>query len=154
VAVTEQHRYTVNTDCTKYTTYRIWFLNKLGGYDVFTFYKQNTFNSEIKRETYKANLGTQTATTQSYTAQQRAITQYNTKIKDTVSCNSDWITEAQSLWLEELVTSPDVYVEKNGVLVSINIQNSNYERKYQVNKHLFNLKIDFQYSYERQRQRF
>lgn len=154
VAVTEQFRYTINSPCTKYVSYRFHFLNKLGGYDSFTFYKQNTFNSEIKRETYKANLGTQSASTQSYTAQQRAITQYNTKIKDTISCNSDWISEAQSVWLEELVTSPDVYVEKSGVLVPINLLNSNYERKFVVNKHLFNLKIDWQYSYERQRQRF
>jgi len=153
-AVTEQYRYTINSECTKYVSYRIHFLNKLGGYDAFTFYKQNTFNSEVKRETFKSNLGTQTQTSQSYTAQQRAITQYSTKIKDTISCNSNWISEAQSLWLEELVTSPDVYVEKSGVLVPINLLNSNYERKYVVNKHLFNLKIDFQYSYERQRQRF
>ena len=151
---TEAHRFTINSECSKYTSYRIWFLNKLGGYDAFTFYKQNTFNSEIKRETFKSNLGTQNLTSQSYTASQRAITQYNTKIKDTISCNSNWISEAQSLWLEELVTSPDVYVEKSGVLVPINLLNSNYERKYVVNKHLFNLKIDFQYSYERQRQRF
>lgn len=153
-AVTEAHRFTINSECSKYQSYRIWFLNKLGGYDAFTFYKQNTFNSEIKRETFKANLGTQNLTSQSYTASQRAITQYSTKIKDTISCNSNWISEAQSLWLEELVTSPDVYVEKNGMLVPINLLNSNYERKYVVNKHLFNLKIDFQYSYERQRQRF
>lgn len=153
-AVTEQYRYTINSECTKYESYRIHFLNKLGGYDAFTFYKQNTFNSEIRRETFKSNLGTQTSTSHSYTAQQRAITQYNTKIKDTISCNSNWISEAQSLWLEELVTSPDVYVEKDGVLVPINLTNSNYERKFVVNKHLFNLKIDFQYSYERTRQRF
>ena len=154
VQSTETHRFTINSECSKYESYRIWFLNKLGGYDAFTFYKQNTFNSEIKRETFKSNLGVQTLTSQSYTASQRAVTQYNTKIKDTISCNSNWISEAQSVWLEELVTSPDVYVEKSGVLVPINLLNSNYERKYVVNKHLFNLKIDWQYSYERQRQRF
>ncbi len=154
VAVTEQYRYTINSPCSKYVPYRLHFLNKKGGYDSFTFYKQNTFISEIKRENFKANLGTQTATTQSYTVSQRAITQYNTKIKDTISCNSDWVTEDQMIWLEELLTSPDVYVEKNGSLVPVNLTNSSHERKLQVNKHLFNLKIEFQYSYERQRQRF
>lgn len=154
VAVTEKYQYTINSPCSKYTSYRLHFLNKLGGYDSFTFFKQNTFTSDIKRDNFKANLGAYGATSYTYTAQQRAITQFNTKIKDTISVNSDWVSEAQMLWLEELLTSPDVYVEKNGGLVPINLTDSSHERKLQVNKHLFNLKISFQYSYERQRQRF
>lgn len=154
VAVTEQHRYTINSPCTKYTTYRVHFLNKLGGYDSFTFFKQNSFKSDITKSNFKSNLGVQTASSQTYSSSQRAITQYNTKIKDTVSCNSDWVSEAQITWLEELVTSPDVYVEKSGTLVPINILNTTHERKLLVNQKLFNLKIDFQYSYERTRQRF
>ena len=153
-AVTEQHRFTINSTCTKYTTYRIWFLNKLGGYDAFTFYRKNMFTSDVKRENFKSNLGVMGASSFTYTKQQRAITQYSTKIKDLVSCESDFVSEAQMVWLEELITSPDVYVEKDGVLVPINITTSTHERKLQVNKKLFNLKIEFNYSYERQRQRF
>ena len=58
------------------------------------------------------------------------------------------------VWLEELITSPDVYVEKSGTLVPINITTAKHERKKQVNDKLFNLTLEFTYSYNRYRQRF
>lgn len=155
VAVTEQYRFTIASPCTKYDKYRIHFLNKLGGYDAFTFSKVNRFTSDVKRENYKQNLGAYAALyNYGYNVSQRASTQYDTKITDSVTCQSDWVTEAQMVWLEELITSPDVYVEKNGSLVPINITTGKHERKKQVNDKLFNLTIEFTYSYTRYRQRF
>lgn len=155
VAVTESFRYTINSPCTKYTKYRIHFLNKLGGYDAFTFSKVNRFTSDVKRETFKQNLGAYNALYDyGYKVSQRAVTQYDTRIQDNVICQSDWLTENQITWLEELVTSPDVYVEKNGSLIPINITTAKHERKKYVNDKLFNLTIEFTYSYNRNRQRF
>jgi hypothetical protein len=154
VAVSEQHRFTIASTCTKYTPYRLWFFNKLGGYDAFTFYRKSTFTSDIKRESFKSNLGVTAQNTFTYTKQQRATTNYSTKIKDVITLDSDWVSEAQLVWLEELISSPDAYIETAGSLIPINILTATNERKLVVNKKLFNLKVDFNYSYERQRQRF
>jgi hypothetical protein len=148
-------RYTPDTSCERFTKYRLHFLNKLGGYDSFSFTKKSKFNSDIKRENFKANLGVlASASTFTQSKSQRAVTQYATNINDKVSVTSDWITSGDVAWLEELVTSPDVYVEKNGSAIPIIITASSYDRQNGEDKKIFNLSIEFEYSYKRYRQRF
>jgi hypothetical protein len=57
-------------------------------------------------------------------------------------------------WLEELATSPDVYVERDGVAIPINITTASFDRQNGEDKKLFNLTLEFKYSYKRYRQRF
>lgn len=146
--------YTLDTDCDRFTRHRIHFLNKLGGYDSYTFTKKNSFVSKIDRSNYKSNLGQlNSANSYIYSASQRAITQFNTVIEDTITCKSDWLSSGDLLWLEELVTSPDVYVERNGSAIPIVITNTSFNRQNGENERLFNLSIEFKYSYKRHRQR-
>lgn len=147
--------FTNDTNCDRFTKYRMHFLNKLGGYDSFTFTKKNKFVSDIKRENYKKNLGELTSTTAyNFDKSQRAITQYSTSIEDKITVKSDYLTSGDVVWLEELVTSPDVYVERNGAAIPIIITDSSFERHNGEDKKLFNLSVEFKYSYKRHRQRF
>ncbi len=71
----------------------------------------------------------------------RGLNQYETILDDTITINSDWITEDESIWLEQLVTSPDVYIYDGSNLVAVNITNANYETKYEASQQLFNLGV-------------
>ena len=154
-ALTELYYYTIVSNCSKYTKTRLQFLNKKGGYDFFDFNKVSKWNSDIEKYNYKKSLGSYTSSTSfAYNVNDRANTQFHTKIKDKITLESDWVTEAQMIWLEELLTSPDVYLENGTSLIPINITNTSFERKKQVNKHLFNLQIEYTFSYDRYRQRF
>lgn len=153
-ATTETRTYYPDTNCDRFTHYKFHFLNKLGGYDSFTFTKKNSFNSSIERSNYKKNLGELGASSVTYSKSQRAITQFDTKIEDVITCKSDYLTSGDVAWLEELVTSPDVILEENGVAIPVNILNTSFERHNGQDKKLFNLSIDFKYSYKRFRQRF
>lgn len=154
-ATTQQKVYTVDSDCSRFTKYRFHFLNKLGGYDSFSFTKKNKWVSDIKRENYKKNLGELTSSSNYDTlASQRAITQYSTSIEDKITVKSDYLTSGDVVWLEELITSPDVYVERNGQAVPVIITDSSFERHNGEDKKLFNLSMEFKFSYKRNRQRF
>jgi hypothetical protein len=83
----------------------------------------------------------------------RAYSQYHTRIKDKVSIQSDWVTEEQLAWLEQLVTSPDVRLDDGIYLIPINITNTSFEKKKVVNEKLFNLQLEYTLSYDRYRQR-
>jgi hypothetical protein len=147
--------YTLDTSCERFTKYRLHFLNKLGGYDSFSFTKKSKFSSDIKRENYKQNLGEQTSiSAYSHSKSQRAITQYATGIEDRVTITSDWVSSGDIAWLEELVTSPDIYVERDGVAIPINITTASYDRQNGEDKKMFNLTLEFKYSYKRNRQRY
>lgn len=147
--------YRLDTTCERFTKYRLHFLNKLGGYDSFSFTKKSSFKSDIERKTFKSNLGEPTSiSTYTYSKSQRAVTQYVTNIEDTVKVTSDWLSSGDVAWLEELATSPDVYVERDGAAIPINITTASFDRQNGEDKKLFNLTLEFKYNYKRYRQRF
>lgn len=154
-AVGDLITYTIDSSCTNHNVYQLHFLNKYGGFDQFSFTRQSRFNSSIERSRYKKSVGSvSSAGLWSYNKSDRGDINFNTSIKDRVILNSDWITEAQATWLEELITSPEVYYDDGTNLFAINITNSGYERRKRINDKNFNLTLEFEYSYNRYRQRY
>jgi len=149
-----QRTYETDSNCDRFTKHKIHFLNKLGGYDSYVFSKANNFKTNIKRSNYKKNFGSQTdSTTFTYSQSQRGISQFDTNIEDEITCRTDWLSTGDILWLEELVTSPDVYVERNGNAVPIIITDSSYTRHNGETEKMFSLTITYKFSYKRYRQR-
>jgi hypothetical protein len=147
--------YRVNDKCTQSNTYRFHFLNKLGGFDSFTFIRGSKKTSTINRSKYNKVVSLSTSsTTYGYSLTDREVNYTDTRIKDNIKVFSDWITEDEMEWLEELITSPVVYLDDatNG-LIAVNILNSTHEFKQEIQDKLFNLEIEFEYNYERTRQR-
>jgi len=145
--------YTINTTCTKYDSKRIYFLNKLGAYDAFTFDLVSRENNAIERKQYRRNLGAFSGSSYIYTDFQRSNIIYDTQVKETMVLNSNWITELESAWLEELLTSPITYMETTDGIEVVNVTDSNYEVRKTVNDKLFNLQITIEKSYLKTRQR-
>ena len=140
--------FSLNTECSQYPTVRLHWMNKLGGFDTFNFNK-NTINAmDIERKQFKAPLPI------GYSKQDRLKTNYNTTINDKISINSDWITEAESTLLEELATSPVIYLERSATeFVAVNITNTSYEIKtFLTDRKMFNVTFDIEYTYSRYRQ--
>jgi len=65
-----------------------------------------------------------------------------------VQLNSDWLTDAEFQWLEELITSPTVYSIESGVLIPIEINTNTYEVRKSVNDGASQLVIDIEYSFQ------
>lgn len=151
----ETRTYYIHDICTKTETSRLFFLNKLGGYDAFTFKHKAKINADIKRSSFKKPQGSWNGTTFNYNIIDRADTQYDTNIKDTITLVSDYVTEAEGAWLEELFTSPDVYIRTgSSTYVPINITATSFETKQTAVAKLINFTIEYTYSYNRYRQRF
>lgn len=155
--VTEVRTFNVGEDCNIGDTYQLIFQNKLGGYDTFSFrsFADKSFSVTTK-DNFKKRLGAWNGTDYEYEAYQRATTQYNTIYKDRIVIKSDWITEAESEWLHELVTSPDVYMVIDGreQLMPINIIDTEYSVKKFNKDQLFNLQLMIEKSFNRYRQQF
>lgn len=151
----EQVYYTIDDTCTEHPIYRLHFLNKLGGYDSFNFIRKSFQNTEIERKKYKQNTGGITSgTTWGYNKYDRVNTILDTKLKDRVTVNTDWITEAEAAWLKELFTSPDVFYEQSAsVLVSVLIVDTSYQTKTVANERLIQYTLSFEFSYDNYRQR-
>lgn len=153
--VSEQVYYTIDDTCTEHPVYRLHFLNKLGGYDSFNFIRKSFQNTEIERKKYKQNTGGITSgTTWGYNKYDRVNTILDTKLKDRVTINTDWISEAEAAWLKELFASPDVFYEQSAsVLVSVLITDTSYQTKTVANERLIQYTLSFEFSYDNYRQR-
>ncbi len=140
--------FTITEPCSQYDNVRLHYLNKLGGFDVFNFNKNKINAMDIERKQFKAPLQI------GYNKIDRLKTNYNTTINDKITINSDWISEEESLLLEQLATSPVIYLERSATdFVAVNILNSFYEVKnYLTDRKLFNVTFEIEYSYSRYRQ--
>jgi hypothetical protein len=141
-------RFKVGDNCSQYETVRLHWMNKLGGFEAFNFNK-NTINAmTIDRKQFKAPLPI------GYSKTDRLKTNYNTTINDKITINSDWVSEEESLLLEQLATSPIIYLERSPTdFVAVNILNSSYEIKtFLTDRKMFNVTFEIEYTYSRYRQ--
>lgn len=135
----------INYNCSLYDDVRIIFLNRMGGYDFWTFNKDNKKTVNINRTEFKKTLDP------FYTIGDRGYTTLHQNIDYTYSLNSDWISEYDYSYLEELITSPNIYIQmfdetNSPYLLPINITDTSYQLKTQLRDKLFNLTINYKYS--------
>lgn len=144
----------LNTACSKFKSFRLHWLNRLGGMDSFTFDMASQEDINIQREFYNRLMSRDYdySTNKSYGYTKREETQYHTQYKTAYSVASNWISEAESNMLAELMTSPNVYWEKdadNNKFIPINIKANTYRKQSKTanNTKVFNLEFQFEVSY-------
>jgi hypothetical protein len=144
-----------NTSCN--TDYTLHFLNELGGFDSFMMDKVHTKKWKKEQKTYKAEGGT-LASDGSYTHtkhkhQRRA---YYTETGQTLTLRSDWITEAESVWLRELFDSPVIFMEDpdDNIISITDINIMDYTEKQATVDKIFNLELEVSFSFDNYRQRW
>ena len=104
---TAKHRFALSKHCCK-NDVRFYWLNKLGGWDSYSFTKNKTKKMDISRNTYEKYVDYQ-----NYNLFDAGSSQYDTQITYSESVFSDWIDIKTSEWLVELFTSPVVYMQDN-----------------------------------------
>jgi len=159
----------VPTDGAKYTTYffdiveddcihetiRLHYLNNLGAFESFNFTKASKRTETIKRDKYKAVVGTLTGSGYSYNASDINEKVFSTVIKDKYLIQSDWISQEYQNVLEQLITSPVVYWDNEGYgLVSVNVTTDSFEWKKNKTTKMIQLQLEFEVGFDRYRQRY
>lgn len=149
--LSEIYRVNIIDECSKYDTTDLFFLNSLGGFDSFRFNRVRRDTFDIARKQFSSNPYTLGASYGYETSSFKTKT-YDTNMVHKVKLFSNWITEAQSQWLLDLVSSPVVYAY-DGTLVAVNVDTTNYEIKKHVQDNAFLLELDITYSFDTKRQR-
>lgn len=149
----ERFTFNVGETCTKYNTVRIHFLNRLGGYDAFNFYLKSIHTTEIKKDSYDQEKHDWTGNRYTYTKAARGKTDYNVGLNKRLTVNTDYLSEAESIWLEDLVTSPSLYIEENNELIAVNIDERSVTKKTTLNDKLMQYTFQINYSIKNRRQR-
>lgn len=144
-----------NITCYDFDPIRFHFLNKKGGFDSFNFECRRRDKMKIARTTYQRNINTFANGVYSYDKTSRGTVQATTDVENTFTVLSNWLTEDESTWLAELVSSPVIFIEEDGTFIPVTVSNDFYEpNKLYRNNPLFNLELDVAYSVSDSRQRY
>jgi len=150
---TEQFTFNIVDTC--YDPIRVHWLNRLGGYDWFDFELSARDNYSVDRRSMKQvpDVVGQTGTV-TYSKQDRVNLDYWVKEKRKTTLTSNWISGEQSEWLKDMLSSQDIYLEIGGEYIAVNIDQANYDVKYEDRDELFNLEVAFNYAIDSDRQQF
>jgi hypothetical protein len=130
-----------------YVNKRIIFKNRLGGYDYVNFDQKNSKSIEINKNNYKKPLD---PTINIYSGSDlRQATTINVKYDETYRVSTHWMTEDEYNYLNELLTSEDVYVYEDTELKPIQIVETNFEFKTFQNQDIFILNLTYKYAFDR-----
>jgi len=67
--------------------------------------------------------------------------------------NTDYLTESESTWMNDLFTSPVLYREVNNELIAMNITGNSIQKKTSLNDKLMQYTFELNYSLTNRRQR-
>ncbi|MCP4145660.1 MAG: hypothetical protein GY752_10315 [bacterium] len=151
--VSEAVTFNVDQQCSKYEPVRLHWLNKLGGIDSLNCNLKSINKTDVKRESYHQQHHTFTGFTYDYTKASRGQVDYDIKMTEELKVNTDYLTEAESIWMEDLFTSPVVYRELNNELIAMNITGKSIVKKTSLNDKLMQYTFELNYSLENRRQR-
>ena len=149
----ETKTFVIEESC-KYNSNTLIFQNNLGAFDSFTFYKGDMSTTDIERKDMKVNVDNVVSNDIVYSMNEREKVTYYTKKSETIKLMSDWITEAESNWLLELISSPEIYLQEGNELTAVaKIKATNYTKKKVVRDKLFKIDVELELGYDDYRQR-
>ena len=102
--------YKQEDDCKGFETIRLTWLNKYGVWDYYNFTKKSTRTYNINRKQYKQVSGTWNENIYRTKDHKGGTKNFSGSISEQIAINTDYITEAEAQWLEELFISTDVFI--------------------------------------------
>ncbi len=119
--------YKQTDDCKNYETIRLTWLNKFGVWDYYNFTKKSVRTFNTTRKSYTQISGTWNTSKFRPDGHLGGKKYFANNTTESITLNTDYITEEEAIWLEELFNSNDVYVLEQK---STDNQFEGYLRKY------------------------
>jgi hypothetical protein len=133
--------YTITIDnCQRYNDLRVFFRNMYGGVDGYTFTRMNRQRVDVDRKTYGYNA--------SVYGDDVYDKQWSVTYRDTYTLNSDWLTDAEFTWLQEMIYASECWIQLGTQLVPVVVQTNTYNVRKRVVDKLQQISVDVQVGYE------
>jgi hypothetical protein len=119
----ELYRFDVVEECSKYAPQYLYFLNPLGGFESVRCSMASKDKYNVSRKQFKRNNYTLSGNTYAYDTSKHGITNYAVEKTKEVTLNTNWLTETEFEWLQDLIASPVVFLGN----IPVNIVETSYE---------------------------
>ena len=124
-------RFTKATGECSYNGVRFAWKNEFGVWDYYTFTLQSDSSVDIEREGYEqtfVDFSTANSTIP-YDKSRRGQTQFYNALKRKRTANSNWLTQAEADWMNELFFSSNVYIQDGTDMLPVVITSANVVEK-------------------------
>ena len=121
----QSYKYEVSDETHREKT-RFAFINKLGTWDFYNNYNPVRQSMQVKREQYTAPRVDYSSLTSNYDISRRGLNTYHSTQDDTFIVDTDFLDKTNANWIEELLESPSVFIQRNGEFIPIMITDSSY----------------------------
>mgnify|MGYP003625542921 CR=1 FL=1 len=161
--------YTIQLNCPSglgYEPIRLTWLNQWGVWDYYTFTQKSVKSISTNRAPYTQISGTWNETKLSINGYQGGRKNFRVNTSERIKMNTDFVTEAEGVWLEELINSPEVYILNgfddtevapydtitNKYVEPVTLTTSSYTKKTRANDKLMQYTIEVERSKNRRTQ--
>lgn len=131
----------IDRSCTVYPVVQLRFLNRLGGYECYNFIRNSHTSLKTNKTEWRIELPW------NYTIGDRgqAVLSQETEITNTI--NTDWVTDYDYTFLQELITSPEVYRVEGTYSYPIVVTDTDWKQKRQIDGNVFNMTLNYKEAY-------
>lgn len=139
----------------RYDVIGVHFLAPKGEFETQICSKLSLRTSDITKSTYSKLPYSLTGYVVGYTYGSAVDNTLTSTVRNKISVNTDWLTEAEMTMLRDAVASPIVYVDlgDTGGFVSMKITNNSFVEKRKYNEQLLSASFDLEYTHINTRQR-
>lgn len=158
--------YTVHIICDSsfgYEGIRLGWLNKFGMWDYYTFNKKSVRGINTRKTNYTKLDGTWNETTYKPFSYKGGKKNFRVNSKERIKINTDYLTDAESIWIEGLINSPEVYIineftesdlysHLRRYIEPVMVTTSDFVRKTQANDNLIQYTIEIERNKDQRQQ--
>ena len=136
--------------CTKYEPYKVTFVNKFGALQDMWFSLKSTESLNTTGETYKANVVD--FSTLTYATYKPQVAQYNKLGKESITLNTNYISEDYNEVIKQLMMSEQVWITKltdTEEVLAVIPKTQNVTYKTSLNDRLVQYTVEFDYAFDK-----
>jgi len=128
--------------------YEILFLDRLGSFSSFPFQLRSIDKGNVQRMSYNKKFGDVNTTTNTFdfNTWDSGRTTYHIDLSKDLTLNTNWLTDSESVYFEELITSGFTYVKIEDRYYACQVQETSFEVQRQKNKNLIRKTINVRLS--------
>lgn len=139
----------INTlECNKHTPYKVSFLNRFGAIQSVWFNGNNTESSSVKTKEYSRVI-TSSVNGSEYSNSRGS--RYKQRLSSTraMTLNSGFYPEGSNVTFEELIDSTQSWIEKDDVILPINIKTASFNKMTELNDNAINYTIEVEFAFNK-----
>lgn len=149
----EEFFFNIDTDCKRYPTRRLHWLNKFGVWDAYNFELDSIESADITMQEYEQNKGAWIENGHTYPIYQGQKAVASKQSSAQMLLNSDWMkAELQNWLMPSLIESPKVYLETSLGFEPVKVMTTNYTLKTRRRNGLIQEQVQIERTYTYQSQ--